>query len=442
MASAGGHSTARSLAAQRADVHAGRLFMPDSFARRVAGPPRRLAVVLLAAAASVIAQQEEGAAMKGPKLEVKVGSTRIVLRASNYPALFRFADASIALSASGNTVRSLSGGDRWQPWTTDLPLKVDGALGRLADGTAISLAQRTKPVPGQPDTYVGQRWLSRDNGLTISGPEPVYVTCPNVTQETVEGTDTLAGPIFHGDVIPLAAGRLVMAPYTTFPQDAANGGETVKLRTILVRSTDDGVHWGYVATIGSMDRLQSDEDRAALRGQEGFCEPTLARLPNGKLICVMRAGTYVDGSAPSDTYHDLATTVVKEGKYTTTGEGPCRPLYIATSTDEGETWTVPKPMAAAHGACPRLIVLQNGVLALSYGRMWRPSQGNAVLFSADGGETWGREVILSHGLSSGYTYLVETAPNKILVVFDVVTAWGPQGTPDWIGAVDLEVKAE
>jgi hypothetical protein len=396
----------------------------------------------LLVAAGVVIQAEEGTAMGGPKLTVKVGDTRIVLRASNYPTLCRFADGAIALSASGNMVRSVSGGDQWQPWTTAFPLSVDGPLGRLADGTAISVAQRTKPVEGQADTYVGQRWLSRDAGSTVSGPEAIYVHCPNVTQETVEGTDKLAGPIFHGNVITVAGERLLATLYTTFPQDAAKAGDSVKLRCVLVRSDDNGVHWDYVSTIGAMERLPSDEARAALRGQEGFCEPALARLPSGKLVCVMRAGTYVADAGPSDTYHDLATTLVRDGKYHSTGAEPCKPLYIAHSSDDGATWSPPQPMPGARGACPRLLVLQNGVLALSYGRVWRPSQGNAVVLSADGGETWGGEVVLSHGLSSGYTYLVETAANRVLVVFDVVTAWGPQGTPDWVGAIDLEVQTK
>ena len=33
---------------------------------------------------------------------------------------------------------------------------------------------------------------------------------------------------------------------------------------------------------------------------------------------------------------------------------------------------------------------------------------------------------------------LEIGPGKILYVFDSVTAWGPQYTPVWIGAVDIE----
>lgn len=66
----------------------------------------------------------------------------------------------------------------------------------------------------------------------------------------------------------------------------------------------------------------------------------------------------------------------------------------------------------------------------------------AVILSTDGGETWTNPTNIFHGLSSGYTDMVAIGPDKLLCVFDSVTAWGPEYTPDWIGAVDIEVKVE
>ena len=99
-------------------------------------------------------------------------------------------------------------------------------------------------------------------------------------------------------------------------------------------------------------------------------------------------------------------------------------------------------MKQACGACPRLLLLGNGVLALSYGRIRRPTQDDYIIFSGDGGKTWSGETCIFRGLSSGYTDMVEIGPGKLLCVFDSVTAWGPKYTPDWIGAVDIEVKAK
>ena len=402
-----------------------------------------VAVIAIVTSPQVTMTAEEGAenVAEDSRLDVKVGDTRIIMRGSNYPTLFKFADGSLLLTGSRGSIGSTDGGSNWQPCEMVLPVGVDGPLGRLKDGTAMSIGQRTKPVEGTPDTYVGERWLSADNGQTVVGPEPVYVTCPNVTEETVEGTDVLEGPIFHGQIIHLDNGDLLATMYTTFPQDAAKEGDSVKLRSILIKSTDGGVHWDFVSTIASMDTLGSPEARQALRGQEGLCEPTLALLPSGNLVCVVRAGTYVAESGPSDTYHDLTYTVVKDnGKYYTTGPEPCKPLYLAISTDGGETWSTPRPIETATGACPRMTLLSNGVLALSYGRLARPSQGDGIIFSADGGNTWTNEVNIYPGLSGGYTSMVETEPNKILYVFDAVTAWGPKHEPDWIGAVDIEVN--
>ncbi|MBN2292534.1 MAG: exo-alpha-sialidase [Pirellulales bacterium] len=79
-------------------------------------------------------------------------------------------------------------------------------------------------------------------------------------------------------------------------------------------------------------------------------------------------------------------------------------------------------------------------LALSYGRLFRPSQGNNVVFSTDGGETWSAPKQTSTGLSSGYTDMVPLGPDRFLLVFDSVTTWAPIHEPDWVGAVDIEVK--
>jgi len=43
------------------------------------------------------------------------------------------------------------------------------------------------------------------------------------------------------------------------------------------------------------------------------------------------------------------------------------------------------------------------------------------------------------GMSSGYTAMVEIAPNKLLYFFDACTADGPK-IPDWVGVVEISVK--
>src|SRR5699024_1003805 len=51
---------------------------------------------------------------------------------------------------------------------------------------------------------------------------------------------------------------------------------------------------------------------------------------------------------------------------TTDGFGKS-PMYLATSHDEGKTWSVPEVFTGA-GVLPQLLLLDNGIIALSSGR--------------------------------------------------------------------------
>ena len=383
--------------------------------------------------------------MQNPDLDVKVGKTRIIMRGSNRPQVVKSADGSVIVIGTAGRIKSMDGGDTWQPWREglDLGFGVYSSTGQLADGTVLAVATLTEPVAGEPGTYVGEQWISTDNWQTITGPEPVYIEqIPELsTDMRDDGSQVLRGPKFIGPFITLDNGDLLGAMETSFKEDMKYGRYSGmwRWRAILIKSTDGGKHWSYVSTIASMDSLAASPEVAA-QWQYAFCEPGFARLPNGNLVCAMRTGTYVGETALGDSYHDLSTTIKRDGKYYTTGPEPCKPIYVAISTNGGQSWSKPVPAGTAVGAWPQMLALSNGVLALSYGRLTRPSQGNSIIFSTDGGQTWTNEVSIFPGLSTGYTSIVETEPNKILYVFDAVTTWGPKGTPDWIGAVDIEVE--
>ena len=82
-------------------------------------------------------------------------------------------------------------------------------------------------------------------------------------------------------------------------------------------------------------------------------------------------------------------------------------------------------LRAARGADPRLLLLSSGALALSHGRVTRPTQGDSIVFSTDGGRIWVSDMEIFAGVSSGHTRIAGTAPERILCVLDSVTAWGP-----------------
>ncbi len=64
------------------------------------------------------------------------------------------------------------------------------------------------------------------------------------------------------------------------------------------------------------------------------------------------------------------------------------------------------------------------------------------MFSSDAGETWSKRKDLFTDLSSGYTDMVALGEDKLLLVHDSVTAWGPKYVPDWGGAMDIEVNVK
>jgi hypothetical protein len=379
-------------------------------------------------------------------LDVSVGETRIIMRGANYPVLLKAADGSIVLDAAVSVrkraaVISADGGRTWKDCPATVRTGHDGSRCVLPDGTILAFGQHTRPAKGQPGRFRGSMWMSSDNWQTVRGPSPTYVEMSQVVSGYGDGglATPISGPLFHGRSFSLSHGGLLATMYTNFVADTkyAKTGEMHKWRCVLVKSTDRGKNWKYVSTIASLEQIT---DRKLLRRwQDGFDEPSLEILPDGKLICVMRTGTYV-GEKAVETYSDLSRTVVRKGKHMVSNGEPTRPIYQATSRDGGKTWTRPRPVPHARGACPRLLLLSNGVLALSYGRLCRPTQGDSIIFSADGGKTWTNETNMFPGLSSGYTDMVETGPGKILYVFDSVTAWGPNYTQDWIGAVHIEVK--
>lgn len=159
-----------------------------------------------------------------------------------------------------------------------------------------------------------------------------------------------------------------------------DGGRTWRLRGMIADALDTS--WGY-----------------------GAGEQSLARMPNGDLLCVMR--TKMSNEA-ADTHF----------------------LAAARSTDGGHTWTRQAPLAE-FSVTPRLLTLENGRVALIYGR-----PGVHVRVSADNGLTWSesqplvgpaeRELLARpladwwahrHEFSCANTSVVVTGPDRFRVAY-------------------------
>ena len=163
-----------------------------------------------------------------------------------------------------------------------------------------------------------------------------------------------------------------------------------KMRSFLLRSSDQGKTWMYVSTIAS-DSVE----------QEGFGEPVLLQLrhgPNaGRLICQMRTGRE-------------------------------NPVYQCESDDEGKTWTKAYALRWTYsrfgrqrdiaGTDPDLIEMGDGTLVMSFGH--KPDyreHGNYLAFSLDHGKSWTQVTQISSTITSAYTGVRETSPGELFVVY-------------------------
>jgi len=193
------------------------------------------------------------------------------------------------------------------------------------------------------------------------------------------GTGGAASVVFARSILEMPDGSLLATMYGRFEGDALD-------RSVVVRSTDGGRAWRYLATVGY----------DATVGGEGLNEPCMVRLPGGDLYCVMRNAS---------------------GK----------PMWSARSGDDGHTWSTPQRMAdQALSVFADLLVMSSGVLACSSGR-----PGCRLMFSPDGtGERWTAATTIFDGPSTCYTAIAEVAPGKLLYVYDSVPTGWEQPRPD------------
>ncbi len=187
-------------------------------------------------------------------------------------------------------------------------------------------------------------------------------------------------PFDKGKIVQLPNGDLMAPMYGNFKGDA-------QYRTMIVRSTDNGKTWNYHATVAYDPK---DPHPYLVGAYCGYCEPSLALLSNGQLLCMMRT----QGAELAAEY---------------------RPIYASWSNDLGKTWT--KPVATSPhlmNIWPTLAVLDNGVVACQYGR-----PGVHVAFSLDNGHTWRDRVSFSdlhEPIITGQGDIIKVGPNRLAAV--------------------------
>lgn len=180
-------------------------------------------------------------------------------------------------------------------------------------------------------------------------------------------------------------------------------------RVACLASTDYGRTWhlrGFIA----------DDTDLTTYGY-GSEEQSLARMPDGDLMCVMRTKMSNNASDP----HYLAA---------------------ARSKDNGFTWTKPEPLTE-FSVTPHLFTQDNKTVVLVYGR-----PGVHARVSSDSGRTWSRSVSLigpseedllakpleewwklRHVYSCSNTTVVVTGPDRFLVAYSDFQHTGKDGRP-------------
>jgi len=245
-----------------------------------------------------------------------------------------------------------------------------------------------------PGVYSVKAWRSL-NGLHNIKEEydTIYVPGGPLPKKRDEDWD---GLYIYRTIVEMKDGSWLMTMYGNFKADTLHPcnrnaqGELVYMqRTILVTSKDQGRSWHYLSSIAA--------PRAGDPVGEGFVEPAITLLKDGRLLCVMRSG------------HQF-------------------PLYASWSEDGGKTWTAPLYTGLDRGCDPCLVTLKDGRVALSWGRRfpegWSiispegdqgrfsfPGQGYVNLAISDnGGKTWVNHKVIKNA-GTCYSTIIEVEPN-------------------------------
>lgn len=263
--------------------------------------------------------------------------------------------------------------------------------------TLYGVVYFTYPVSATEERMV--YWTSKDRGNTWRRHEGRVKVPDSLSLHT--GKSVWGSLLFHRGMEVLPDGTLQGVMY-------GHLGKEKKYTSVLVRSSDNCKSWHVVSVIAAGVPPDS-----AYRKAEGYCEPTLARVKDGSLLCVMRVASYL-------------------------------PLFQSRSLDQGRSWTDPVPLPGlgsteAESVCPQLLLLKTGVLALSYGR-----PHDRIALSKDGsGRRWDCSTVSYRGETTGYSGIVEIAPGQVLQVSDqgrtgarqmaiwsrVITVGGRQDSP-------------
>jgi hypothetical protein len=295
--------------------------------------------------------------------------------------------------------RSNNGGKTWHKvnyYDEDFPLRLESAYQYPgAAGEVVVFADHTEEINKTEIQTVHKTGFlrSKDNGLTWEKDSAVI----RLDKEYESSVPTRR-------IVALSDGSLITSLYCSrFSEN--------KLRTVVIHSVDRGKTWDYLSTVaydGIEERHTVHYGRLPLLRSLGFCEPSLAVLPNGRLYCFTRSGcSYIastSGNINCETCSELPFSFLEQ-----------TPVYMSISEDEGKSWSNADPVAPI-GVFPDVVYMSNGIMAVNYGR-----PGNWIMFSKDQGVSWGPVIQFYHDLyppdCSNYFSMAEIDEGILLAVY-------------------------
>jgi hypothetical protein len=374
--------------------------------------------------------------MSGGRLDVSLRNERVISRfrspqAPEITTLIQLTDGSILLcfelegdetgipasrdnllSVTGAWLKSLDGGDTWFFVRHDVG-HFRAPIFQFEDGEVLLLLQDCLATAAGEVYTLGER--SIDCGHTLTAPVEIPIALPTGRAKLERPGTSWAQPstpqsavgrhgvelMINRSIIQMENGDLLANLCGAFKGDK-------KWRNIIIRSSDRGASWSYISTVASDP--EAPPEIAEHAGYEGFNEAAIASLPNGELLIVMRTGSGF-------------------------------PMYQCRSVDEGVSWSIPES-AGLTGVYPQLLLMSDGLLACSYGRVEdQPSRGVEISFSTDMGRSWRDRTVIHDGPSEGYTDMIEIRPRELLCLYDTqVSAGHEDEASNCAMAVNVEVE--
>ncbi len=315
-----------------------------------------------------------------------------------YPDLWQLQDETLLLDyhldpdidpARRACLRSL---DKGKTWTPDPPRTIrEEAIVQLRDGTVLAYNGHAFPVTPGSKQSKGTMFHSHDGGKTFEGPVEITVNMPKACRDPIPAPDPkyrhYIAMVPWRSILELPDGSLLAFFYGFWEGDT-------KYRAVAARSTDQGLTFDYLATIGY------DSNPELGRYFEGYNEGIFSWTSDGDILCVMRVGSF----------HSL-----RQARSTDYGKTWSEPVILDPDLDPESQHTASGPEDVGVASVnPDMLLMSNGVLACSFGR-----PGNSIMFDPTGtGENWQKPIMVWWGGLTGYTCMQEIAPGKLMYVYD------------------------